>query len=120
MNAPTPEQLDTLRHMLGINDLYVAEPAPYRDYYAAPIGDLILWQMANAGLVERYAMRGPYEWYRTTPAGRAAAVESHKRIRAPKGKRLYVKFLSVRDCCPDLTFREFLTDPEFREARKDA
>lgn len=79
MTTPTPEQLDTLRHMLGINDRYTKEPT--RDHYAAPIGDLSLWKMSNAGLVERYAVRGPYEWYRTTPAGRAAAVESHNRIR---------------------------------------
>jgi len=117
---PTTEQLQTLRHMLGINAPYAKEPKPYRDYYAAPRGDTGLWLMANDGLVERYAVDRCYDWYRTTEAGRAAALASHKRIRASKGKRLYAKFLDVRDCWPDLTFRQFLTDPELRETRQGA
>lgn len=117
---PTSEQLHTLRHMLGINDRFMREPRPSRDYYAAPRGDVAMWSMAIAGLVERYAVDPYYDWYRTTEAGRAAALASHRLIRAPKGKRIYAKFLSVRDCWPDLTFRQFLTDPELREIRKMA
>lgn len=117
---PTTEQLETLRHMLGINDPYMKEPKPYRDYYAAPHGDVAMWRMALAGLVERYAVDRCYDWYRTTVTGRGAAMASHKAIRASKPKRLYAKFLDVRDCWPDLTFRQFLTAPELRETRQRA
>src|SRR5688572_23336647 len=33
--ALTSEQLDTLRHMLGINTPHDRQPKPYRDYYCA-------------------------------------------------------------------------------------
>ena len=117
---PTDEQLGTLRHMLGITDRCMKDPLPYRDYYAAPCGDAELLAMADAGLVERYAADPRYDWYRTTAAGRAAAMASHKRIRASKGRRMYSQFLSVRDCWPELTFRQFLTHPELRETRQGA
>ena len=118
--TPTTEQLDTLRHMLGINDRYAKQPRPYRDYYAAPRGDVAMWSMAIAGLVERHAVDRYYDWYRTTEAGRAAALASHRQIRASREKRRYRKFLEVRDCWPDLTFQQFLTDPELREMRRNA
>ena len=118
--TPTKKQLDTLRHMLGINDRFSKEPKPCRDYYAAPLGDVEMWQMAEAGFVERYATTKVYEWYRTTPAGRSAAMASHKEIRFSKAQRTYAKFMSVRDCWPDLTFRQFLTHPALRDARKSA
>lgn len=81
---PTAEQLDTLRHMLGINDRFMREPVPYRDHYAASRGDVALHKMALAGLVERYAVDRDYDWYRCTDAGRAAALASHRLIRASK------------------------------------
>ena len=35
----TDEQLQTLRHMLGIDKPDEREPEPYRDYYCASRGD---------------------------------------------------------------------------------
>ena len=104
-------QFDLLRHMLGINTPEAAAPAPYRNYAAVNPGDREYIELERLGAVERYRAASPresYDYYRCTPAGQAAALASHRRIRHPKGKRVYLRFLSVRDALPDLTFREFL------------
>lgn len=116
----SPKQLDTLRHMLGINDPYARRPMPYRDYYCANPGDAKLIELERLGAVEKYSERGRYHWYCCTPAGRAAAIASHKDIRVTKSKRVYSKFLEVRDAFNELTFRDFLTHPDFRDARREA
>lgn len=113
----TTEQLDTLRHMLGINDPWHAEPKPYRDYYCANPGDAALHELQRLGAVELYSTHDRYEWFRTTPSGKAAALASYASIRKTKGARVYAKFLDMRDVWPDLTFREFITRPMFAEAR---
>lgn len=124
MSANTPsltsEQLRILRHMLGIDDPYMAKPKPYRNYYCANPGDPKLHELARLGMVVLYSTHGSYEWFATTTAGRDAAVASQKAIRHTKAKRLYAKFLDVSDCFPDLTFKKFLTDPHFAETRRAA
>lgn len=117
---PSSEQLRILRHMLGIERPDLKVPHPYRDYYCANKGDAALQQMAADGLVECYAIDQHYDWYRTTATGREAAIASHERIRLPKPKRVYSKFLDINDTMPDLTFKEFLTSPEFAEIRASA
>lgn len=114
------DQLQTLRHMLGIDDPYLRVPRPTRDYYCANPGDQHLHALQAAGAVRLYSTRDSYEWFTTTDAGRAAGIASHRTIRKSKGARLYVKYLEVSDCWPDLTFRQFLTDPELRDTRQDA
>lgn len=116
----TANQLQTLRHMLGIDDPYAKTPQPYRDYYCANRGDENLHELARIGAVRLYSQRDGYDWYCCTDVGRAAAMASHKTIRKSKGSRLYSKFLDVRDCFPDLTFRQFLTEPDFKETRQNA
>lgn len=116
----TNEQLQTLRHMLGIDKPDEAAPEPYRDYYCANPEDPELVAMEAAGAVERYAVQGGYWWYRTTPAGRAAGIASHRATRLPKRKRVYRRWLDVSDTRADLTFREFLASPEFAEIRAAA
>lgn len=116
----TPEQLDTLRHMLGINDPNMPTPKPYRDYFAACPGDEKLHELARLGMVRLYSTHGSYEWFETTDAGRAAAIASHKTIRKSKSSRVYSKYLDIRDCFPDLTFHQFLTDPNFSDTRRAA
>ena len=117
---PTDEECSVLRHMLGIDLPHVQHPKPYRDYFCADKGDLQLQAMAARGLVERYSQRGGWDWYRCTDAGRAAAFASHKAIRYSKPKRVYLRYLSASDAYPDLTFHEFLTSDEFRDARRNA
>lgn len=52
--------------------------------------------------------------------GSSAAIESHKSIRKSKPKRLYWKFLIVRDACPELSFLKFLVHPDFADIRDQA
>lgn len=115
----TEDQLQTLRHMLGIDDPSRKEPVPYRDYYCASRGDSHLQAMAGLGLVEMYSQQGNYDWYRTTDSGKSLAIESHKKIRYPKGKRVYLAFLRMADAT-GCTFKDFLTNPEYKETRKAA
>lgn len=116
-------QLQTLRHMLGIDTPDDRIPKPYRNYYAAVPGGPEMMALAALGAVELYAKaRRPseYDYYRCTDAGRAAAIASHRTIRRSKGSRVYSRFLDVRDAFADLTFKQFLTDPQFAQTRRDA
>jgi len=110
------EQLRILRHMLGIDRPDVMNPKPYRDYYCANPGDQALHELARLGAVRLYDTRGGYEWFTCTEVGRAAAIASHRIIRYSRGAMRYSRFLDMREVCPDLTFRQFLTDPQYREA----
>lgn len=115
----TDEQLRILRHMLGIDDPY-RRPVPYRDHYCANPGDPKLIELERLGMVEAFRsfLGETYTTYRTTEAGRKAAIESwHKVCRMPRDKRRYWAFLTVKDVCPDLTFHEFLTSPTWAESR---
>ena len=120
MTEPTERQLSTLRHMLGINTPMDKEPQPHRNYAAVSPGDAQFLEMEEAGLVERYSERPPYHWYTCTEHGKALAMASHKTIRAPRSKRRYNAFLRMRDSYQELTFREFLTDPYWAQARQEA
>jgi hypothetical protein len=118
----TEEHEDSLRHMLGINRPEARNPKPHRDYAAVLPGDAHWLELERLGMVERYSARDNtiYHWYRTTPKGREAAFASHRRIRYSRSKRVYCAFLSVSDAVPDLTFRQFLTHPDFAEIRSRA
>lgn len=120
MNAPTNGQLETLRHMLGMTDFSRREPSEYRDYYCANKGDEHLMTLEAEGLVRCYRRDDAYHWYTTTDAGKDAARASFRQLRYRKSRRVYLRYLSVNDAVPDLTFREFLTDPEFADIRRDA
>jgi hypothetical protein len=111
-----PYQLRTLRHMLGIDKPEDDRPKPYRNYYCANPGEAEMKELERLGAIELYDTRGDYEWWRCTEAGRAAAIASHKTIRYSAAKRRYIRFLDLRDCCPDLTFHQFLTDPRYRQS----
>lgn len=117
------KHLDMLRHMLGINDPSKREPKPYRNYAAVNPGDPLFVELAALGLVELYRRAGgptEYDFYRCTDAGRSAALRSHRTIRLPKSKRVYSTFLGIKDVYCDLTFKQFLTLPQFAEARRNA
>lgn len=114
----TEDQLRILRHMLGLTHPERGEQVPYRDYYCANPGDVKLLELERLGVVRRYAERDGYWWYCTTEAGKRYAMKSALGRRLPKAKRIYIKFLHLLDCCPDLTFREFLTSPEFSHERR--
>ena len=118
----TEKQLQLLRHMLGIDDPSKAHPKSHRDYAAVNPGDPDFIAMEEAGAVRRYEPRleSEYHWYTTTDEGKRLAHESHKATRWPKSKRVYSAFLNISDVLPDLTFMEFLRDPQFKELRASA
>lgn len=108
--------------MLGIDDPSKARPEPYRDHFCANAGDPELVELERLGMVEpfRSFMGDTYTTYRTTEAGRAAAIASFKTIQHPKKRRTYLAFLRASDFYPDLTFREFLVSPDWADARRNA
>lgn len=115
----TDEQLDILRHMLGINDPCKATPEPYRNYYCAGHDDRQLAELATMGAVRLYRTDESYDWYTCTEDGTLAAMRSFRTIRKTKKSRRYARFLNIADAWPDLTFRQFLTDPQFEDARRN-
>jgi len=116
--AVSESHLKVLRHMLGLTDPYRREQVPYRDYYCANQGDVLLHEMEEAGLVRRYRCTDGYESFCTTERGRREGIKSALARRKGPAARRYARFLDLRDVVPDVTFREFLTRPEFAELRR--
>ncbi len=118
----TNDQLDTLRHILGINTPYDRVPRSYRNCAAVNPGDLEFIELEKIGAVERYqiAIETQYHWYQCTEAGKLVAMRSHKAIQKTKAQRRYSAYLDMTDICQDLTFREFLIAPEYAEIRENA
>ena len=117
----TEKQLHTLRHMLGINKPADRVPKPYRNYAAVAPGNEEYVELARLGVVELYECSNKdYDYYQCTDQGKLLAMRSHRNIRYTRGKRRYRVFLDIRDAFQDLSFREFLTDPEFAQARAEA
>ena len=115
----TDEQLRILRHMLGI-DCRDKDPKEYRDYYCANPNNPQLHELQRLGMVTMYSNHDRYEWFTTTKRGKIAARASQRAMVNPKKRRVYLKWLSAQDAFPDLTFREFLTSPDFKESRDNA
>lgn len=113
----TEHHMQILRHMLGIDVTDVRSPKEYRDYFCACHGDADLAELAAAGMVKMYDKCSQYEWFTTTDAGKAAARASQRARLQTKSKRMYSRFLDISDCRPDLTFREFLTSPDYADTR---
>jgi hypothetical protein len=116
--------LDMLRHMLGINDrFWMRQPEPYRNYAAMNPGDTRMAELEALGMVECYRRasdKTEFDWFQCTPKGEAAAKASFMEKRFPKAKRVYHRYLDLSDCLPDLTFRDFLTNPDYKGIRAEA
>lgn len=113
------KHLSILRHMLGIDTPWIKNPNEYRDYYCSNPDYEPLLELEEMGMVVKYSERWGYHWFKTTDIGKEAARESQRRMLLPRPKRRYRKWLSVSDCVPGLTFEEFLTLPEYKEARNN-
>lgn len=114
------DHLKVLRHMLGIDVVDRRAPKEYRNYYCATPGDPLLLELLDAGMVIMYRKCDQYEWFTATEAGKVAARASQQAQLKPKAARVYSRFLSVKECLPDMTFRDFLTNPDFADARREA
>lgn len=109
------KQLHTLRHMLGINTPDDRIPKPYRNYAAVSPGDTEFMELDRLGAVEKYRAKGgsEYHWYQCTAEGRLEAIKSHRDIRKTRAQRRYSAYLDMTDVYPGLTFKDFLTHPDF-------
>lgn len=116
----TPDQLKTLRHMLGVNDPYARYPVPTRNHYAATPGDPELYELQRMGAVERTHAQAGCEFFKTTDAGRSAACASFRTIQKSRGARVYRAFLKACDFDADLTFHRFLTHGDYSRMRNSA
>ena len=118
----TEKQLSMLRHMLGINDPAVKEPKPYRNYAAVTPGDEMFVELERLGAVERAPSPSwsELETFICTEAGKLTAMRSHRTIRWSRSKRRYSAYLNITESFTDLTFKQFLTDPQFAEVRANA
>jgi hypothetical protein len=108
--------------MLGINTPDDRIPKPHRNYAAVTPEDKEFIELDRLGAVEKYRARGgdEYHWYQCTAEGRLEAIKSHRTIRKTKAQRKYSAYLGITDSYSDLTFKEFLTLPEFYSARERA
>ena len=115
-------QLHTLRHMLGINTPNDKIPKPCRNYAAVDPGNPEFFELERLGAIENYRARGgsEYDWYQCTKEGRFAAIKSHGDIRKTKAQRKYTAYLDMTDVYSNLTFKDFLTHPDFSTARREA
>ena len=111
------DDIHVLQHSLGITD----GGKEYRNYYCAVTDDPQLEALTRSGLMVRghKINDGRNRYYFVTDDGRKVAYKNlPSRPRLTRGQRRYRKWMNISDCYPDLTFKEFLTLPEFREARK--
>lgn len=121
----SPDQLSTLRHMLGINTPYDSKPRPTRNYIIVSSNSLKSKDFIELAQLEAIRSYKPhlglgspmYTYYCCTAKGEAAARISHKTIRKTKSQRRYYTYLGLIDIYPDLTFKEYLTSQEFRWTR---
>lgn len=117
----TAYQLSILRHALGINDRYAAHPHITRNHYCGDEGDPDLTKLEALGLMRRETLLPGIVGtiYRCTDEGRRVALISFKHVQHPRSKRIYRAYLLAKDMFEGLSFREFLTQERFRDARSE-
>lgn len=117
----TPNQLHILRHSLGLDDQ--GRGKEYRNHYCADVGhrgwdDLMI--LCQLGLMEDHGvvpMWGGSHGLSVTDKGRSEAIRGVKPVVLSRSKRRYRNFRAMCEVCPDLTFREFLTDYRYDQWR---
>lgn len=116
----TPKQIDILQHSLGLSKRH---DKPYRNYYAVYAdSDAIedLDALVKAGLMAKGGkspVNSDMVYYYVTDEGRKVAFEHLPKDTRTRGQKRYERFQNAKDAFPDLTFKQFLTDPYFKEAR---
>lgn len=118
---PSRDDLDALRHMLGLPDEWQRPEPPFRNHYATTPGDAQMETLRAMGLVDcagsRPAIFGDLAFYRATDAGRAVALASVRRLRLTKGQRVYRAWLNLDS---SLSFGEFLKSDDYAPSRRSA
>lgn len=115
------QDMAILHHALGISDPMRPDRVPYRNHFVVGPGHAdmpSLERLEEAGLMvrKRHALlNGGDRVFTVTEAGKALALQT--RPRALKAKIRYGRFLRIKEVLPDLTFREFLTTPQFANDR---
>jgi len=114
MHDLTPEQIHILQHSLGLSKRH---DKPYRNYYAVYTGSRDVIQdleslvekglMANGG---KSPVNADMIYFYVTEKGRQVAIENLPGDKRSPGQKRYERFLNLKDVCPDLTFKQFLTD----------
>jgi hypothetical protein len=120
------EHLHILQHSLGLDEY--GQGRQYRNHFVTGPGSKD-WDacraLTDAGLMTEnkgHALLpvGDSVFY-VTPAGiDFVATNSPKPPKVSRNRRRYAAFMDLTDCCPDLTFKQFLTDPNFADARRRA
>lgn len=112
-----------LAHALGIEHQQDRrEPNEYRNHYVCNEGEPEVTQLVEAGLMvlaSRPTWTGGAVQYAVTEAGKAQARAFWKSRQHPKKRRVYAAFMRISDM-REVTFREFLTSPEYAECRRNA
>ena len=133
----TPELIHILQHSLGCDQYgqtdyrghdegdgcwhysrnrFVTDPAGQDGIRCQELGSMGF--MADHG---PQSIAGGMHCYTVTAAGRDAMIQqSPKKPKVSLGRRRYRAFRDLCEVCPDLTFHEFLTHPNFAESRARA
>lgn len=116
----TPQHLHILRHSLGLDDN--GHGREYRNHYVSGPGHhscRLLQELVTAGYMEErrspgFLAKGDKCFY-VTEKGRGVAWVPEP-VLSPR-KRRWQAFTDVREALPDLSFKTFLTHPEFARYR---
>ena len=120
------EHLHILHHSLGISEpLEISkQKPPYRNHFVTePRGKdfELLKDLEKAGLVERqrHSLLRSKQWcFHCTDEGKRLASTTRPTLKLTRDQRRYDNFLEMSDVDQDLTFRKFLTDPQYEEFRR--
>ena len=110
-----------LLHTLGLDATYI-QPFSYRNYFVANTdhADMpSLARLCEAGMMEErtppsFLERGDRVFV-ATASGKIIAHKKRKRL--TKAALRYRRYLNISDSFPNLTFKQFLTHPYFKDAR---
>lgn len=120
MRDLSPEQMHILQHSLGLSKRH---DKPYRNYYTvyAESRDIQdLERLATKGLMAnggKSPVNADMIYFYVTEKGRQVAIENLPEDKRSPGQKRYERFLDLKDVCPDLTFKEFLTGKRWKEYR---
>lgn len=106
----TKQQLQIVQHSLGVDQYGRGEQ--YRNFFCAGGKDEdVCRELIALGYMQQHptSALSPYFNCSVTESGKAAMrAESPKPPRLTRGQQRYAEWLSMSDCCPDLSFGDYL------------